>query len=167
MPDQNQTDPNSAAPVNYPGQTVVAPPSQDVTQTDVPPMPSPFSMPDTSAPITATTEDAPVATTPAEEDSGSAAPPDLPPMTTGGPKKKFGTGKIIATILGIFLLVGGIAGGVLLTQQNQNIGEKADACSSLGSPAARQACRANLSTESTNNTGLGATGTAGSADGNA
>lgn len=57
--------------------------------------------------------------------TGSAAPlPDLP-ITTGSPKKKFGGGKIIATILGLFLLVGGIAGGVLLTQQNQNLSEKA------------------------------------------
>jgi uncharacterized protein HemX len=46
-------------------------------------------------------------------------------MVTGAPKKKFGTGKIIATILGLFLLIGGIGGGVLLTQQNQNVSEKA------------------------------------------
>lgn len=60
-----------------------------------------------------------------DTNSGSNAPlPDLP-ITTGSPKKKFGGGKIIATILGLFLLVGGIAGGVLLTQQNQNLNERA------------------------------------------
>src|SRR3972149_4595943 len=68
---------------------------------------------------------------PPVDDSGSAAPSDLPPMVTSSPKKKFGTGKIIATILGIFLLVGGVAGGVLLTQQNQNVSEKADCRSGL------------------------------------
>ncbi len=53
------------------------------------------------------------------------APPITPPIISSTPKKKFGGGKIIATILGLFLLIGGIAGGVLLTQQNQNLSEKA------------------------------------------
>lgn len=39
--------------------------------------------------------------------------------------QKSGGGKLIATILGIFLLVGAVAAGVLLVQQNQNVQEKA------------------------------------------
>jgi len=61
--------------------------------------------------------------------SGSAAPADdiiMPVITTSStPKKKFAGGKIIATILGLFLLVGGVGAGVYLVQQNQNINEKA------------------------------------------
>lgn len=61
------------------------------------------------------------------EDQGSAAPADdvlMPPVVTSQ-KKKFAGGKVIATILGLFLLVGGLGAGVILTQQNQNIAEKA------------------------------------------
>ncbi len=111
MPDQNnptldptnQTPPGQSpyGPVADPAQ--VTPPVVSMTD-DLPPIPSDLS-----------------AVAPAE--AGSAAPSNLPPITP--PMKKFGTGKIIATILGLLLLVGGIAGGVLLTQQNQNISEKA------------------------------------------
>lgn len=45
---------------------------------------------------------------------------------TPPPKKKFGGKRIIATILGMLLLVAGVGGGVYLTQQNQDIREKAD-----------------------------------------
>lgn len=66
--------------------------------------------------------------------AGSAAPNDdliMPAIVTTGPNlpaqagKKFAGGKIIATILGLFLLVGGIGAGVLLVQQNQNAEEMA------------------------------------------
>lgn len=50
----------------------------------------------------------------------------MPAIVTSSPKKKFGGGKVIATILGLFLLVGGVGAGVYLTSQNQNIAEKAD-----------------------------------------
>jgi len=72
-------------------------------------------------------------------DSGSAAPADdivMPSVVTSGPNsksptKKFGGGKVIATILGLFLLVGGVGAGVMLTQQNQDIREQASGgCSS-------------------------------------
>lgn len=69
------------------------------------------------------------------EDTGSAAPSDdvvMPPVITGTtPKKKFAGGRVIATILGLFLLVGGLGAGLILTQQDQNLEEKAatNACS--------------------------------------
>lgn len=65
-----------------------------------------------------------------ETDSGSAAPSDdivmAPVVTTQ--KKKFAGGKVIATILGLFLLVGGLGAGTFLVQQNQDIREKAGSC---------------------------------------
>lgn len=61
--------------------------------------------------------------------TGSAAPNDdliMPAIvTTTTQKKKFAGGKIIATILGLFLLIGGVGAGVLLVQQNQNAEEMA------------------------------------------
>lgn len=64
--------------------------------------------------------------------AGSAAPNDdliMPAIvTTTTQKKKFAGGKIIATILGLFLLVGGIGAGVYLVGQNQDIREKAGSC---------------------------------------
>ena len=68
-----------------------------------------------------------------QENSGSAAPLDdivMSAVTTTSPtpKKKFAGGKIIATILGLFLLVGGIGAGVFLVGQNQDIRERAGGC---------------------------------------
>jgi hypothetical protein len=53
-----------------------------------------------------------------------------PPMTSGPGRRKLGkNGKIIATVLGILLLVGGVGAGVVLVQQQQEIREKAaDPC---------------------------------------
>jgi hypothetical protein len=48
----------------------------------------------------------------------------IPPVITT-PKKKFGGGKIIATILGLLLLVGSIGAGVVLVQQKQLFQQKA------------------------------------------
>jgi len=86
-------------------------------------------------------------------DSGSAAPENdikidtvMPAVVTNSPKKKFAGGKVIATILGLFILVGGVGAGVYLTGQDQNIQEKAGVtdprCAGIGNPAARQACNA-------------------------
>jgi hypothetical protein len=56
---------------------------------------------------------------------------DLPPVITTPPihkengAKKMGGKKLIATILGILILIGGVATGVYLTQQQQDIREKA------------------------------------------
>lgn len=64
-----------------------------------------------------------------KQSSGSAAPTDDIVMSTtqisSNPRKKFAGGKVIATILGLFLLVGGVGAGVMLTQQNQDIRENA------------------------------------------
>ena len=75
---------------------------------------------------------------------GSAAPVndvlqpamETTPITGMSPKKKFAGGKVIATILGLFLLVGGIGAGVLLVGQNQNPEERAShgACGEYDNP---------------------------------
>ena len=74
-----------------------------------------------------TVNPSPANTTPSN--NGSAAPSNDLAMSgvigTTPPKKKFAGGKVIATILGLFLLVGGVGAGVFLTGQNQNISEKA------------------------------------------
>lgn len=107
--------------------------SEDV----LPPMPQNNGV-NSTAPTTNTTPSNEVKVDTAVEqktetnDSGSAAPSNdinLPPVVMGTtPKKKFGSGKVIATILGLFLLVGGLGAGTYLVQQNQNIEERAGAC---------------------------------------
>lgn len=117
-------------------------PSNQNTQTVTPVMDDmpPVVMEDTTPPMLNTT-DLPIAntqtqTTPvveekkeetSETDSGSAAPNNdvvmAPVVTTQ--KKKFAGGRVIATILGLFLLVGGVGAGTLLVQQNQNVAEEA------------------------------------------
>lgn len=93
------------------------------TTTSVPPI---FVEPDALPPMPQ------VAPTPQipPQDTGSSAPSDdiiMPAVitTTTPPKKRFAGGKIIATILGLFLLVGGTGAGIYLVQQNQNINEEA------------------------------------------
>lgn len=56
--------------------------------------------------------------------TGNTVTPAIPPSITP-PKKKFGGGRIIATILGILLLVGGVGAGLILTQQQQLFQQKA------------------------------------------
>ncbi len=107
-----------------------------VSEDTLPPMP-PLSGAQTSpsdVPTQSDTSNTSPATNPTS--SGSAFPTDdikntdadSPVVVTGStPKKKFAGGRVIATILGLFLLVGGVGAGVYLVQQNQDIREKADA----------------------------------------
>ena len=52
----------------------------------------------------------------------STPPPTIPPSEFG---KKSVTGKFVATILGVLFLIGGVAAGVLLVSQQQEIREQA------------------------------------------
>ncbi len=79
--------------------------------------------------------DAP-AVPPGNSDSGSATPPDISSVIPKA-KKKFGGGKIIATILVLAVIIGGLGAGVLLTQQQQLFKQKAigacgDDCTTIG-----------------------------------
>lgn len=127
----NQSDPNQPKP------TGINPP---VIDTDLPPLPPDFQntqSPPEPAPPAKEPASAPAATptatsaTPSGE-TGSAAPADTilqtfsPTITT--PKKKFAGGRIIATILGVLLLIGGVGAGYMLTQQKQLFQQKAGSC---------------------------------------
>jgi hypothetical protein len=113
MPDQNNPAQNPT-PVTPPTDAPVAPPVTPIIpqQTDLPPFTPAFqNLPEEGKPDTG-------------KDSGSAAPPDISSVIPKA-KKKFGGGKIIATILGLFLLIGGVGAGIVLTQQQQLFQQKA------------------------------------------
>ena len=105
MPDQNNPTDTSAspAPVNPTPVSDVAPPPMDIPTGDA-------SFPP-----------------PSDSGAGSAAPSfDIPPVVTPvGKPKKFGGKKVIATILGLLVLVGGLGAGTILVRQQQDIREKA------------------------------------------
>ena len=116
MPNQNQPDLNQNST-----QEPTSPVNSYGSQVDLPPLPPDFQ--NVEAPPANPIPEAP------KENMGSAAPP-VPPVpninsVASLPKKKYGTGKIIATILGLFLLIGGVGAGITLTQQKQLFQQKA------------------------------------------
>lgn len=123
MPDPN-TDPNTnnSASSDQPSASIGNPtPSSIFPQSDAPPLPPDFQnvSPTVPAPVPSPVAE-PVA------NSGSASPSNnIPTTISTPPKKKFGGGRIIATILGLFLLIGGVGAGILLTQQQQIFQPKA------------------------------------------
>lgn len=117
--DDNQKNTKPQSDVNAPLPPVF------MTEEVTPPMDIQNPSPADSATPAPTTTKTPVA------QAGSAAPTDdivQPVITSSQPKKKFagGKGKIIATILGIFLLVGGVGAGIVLVNQQQDVRERAD-----------------------------------------
>lgn len=125
MPDPNQTNQNQTNPTipSLPTDPILPQTPNPVTsmQPDLPPLPPDFQNTPTTPPAIT-----PETTPPARFDvGGSAAPNPLPPPMSVTPKKKFGGGRIIATILGLFLLVGGIGAGIVLTQNQQLFQQKA------------------------------------------
>ncbi|EKE13098.1 MAG: hypothetical protein ACD_13C00093G0012 [uncultured bacterium] len=135
MPNQNQPDPSQTPQTNDLGSAPFSP------QTDLPPTPTDFSNvttapQDTLTPDTSVNQAASPVTpvTPAGNPGSAAPPPDFSNITST-PKKKFGTGKIIATILGIFALVGGVAIATYTVGQKQLFQQKAvyPICENLGS----------------------------------
>jgi hypothetical protein len=119
-PTQNQQDNSTVTPVAVPEPPQIDPQSSMPVGNDLPPLPD-FMLKDNESMM----QDNAIPPTPSPDESfGSAAPSDLPPMVAA-PKKKFGGKRIIATILGIFLLVGGIGAGIILTQQQQLFQQKA------------------------------------------
>ncbi len=122
-PTQNQTGPNQTTPQS-------ASPPAFFPQEDIPPMPPAFQdIPEDQPTVQNPTEtQAPMAQEP-NTNTGSAAPNDIDISSViKPPKKKFGTGKIIATILGLFVLIGGVGAGIALTQQQQLFQQKASSC---------------------------------------
>ncbi len=80
-------------------------------QTSVPPLTIPT---DTLEPETSEVE-----STPATTQVNTVSDNYFPPQATPPPKKKFGSNKIIATFLGLVLLVGGITAGLLIIRNPQ------------------------------------------------
>jgi hypothetical protein len=119
MPNQNDST-QTPNPVNPPvvQPTGITPPPVISPQSDLPPLPPAFQNLNTGESPAATE------TIPPLSDTGSAAPPDISSVIPK-PKKSFGGGKIIATILGLFLLIGGVGAGIILTQQPQLLQQKA------------------------------------------
>jgi hypothetical protein len=118
----NQTDPNQNLKDNFPP---IIPP-----QSDLPPLPANFFFSgglatggqkavDNTSPQPATQP----AVQPSVNDTTPVA--NTPPVVSVTPKKKYGSGRIIATILGILILVGGVGAGIVLTQQKQLIPQQA------------------------------------------
>lgn len=115
MPNQNQSDPNQNQQ-QVPDGGVFFPP-----QPDIPPLPPEFQKIESSnsGPADDVSDK-----NPGDSGSGAPTPPAFSGVTTS-PKKKFGGGKIIATILGVFMLIGGIGAGIFLMQRQQLFEQKA------------------------------------------
>lgn len=115
MPDPNNPNDNQN---QNPVQDIPAVPPTPPTDTPTPQVfPEDTSIPPIPFGLTQTISDAP----PQEE----GTPPNLLPIISSGkPKKKFG-GKMIATILGLLVLVGSLGAGIVLVKQQQDIREKA------------------------------------------
>ena len=126
MDDQNTAAPNQN------------PPTGGAPSDQMPPVPSVENVP--PPPIPDTPMDAPQPTIPPADttDSGSSAPSfdtpnasqdqanlEVPPVIGGVPPKKRSGKKVIATILGLFVLIGGLGAGVILVRQQQDIRERA------------------------------------------
>ena len=109
----NQNDPTQTPnPVNPPvdqSSSQSTPPVPTIfPQSDLPPLPPAFqNLPEDGIPS-----------------NGSGAPPETSSVVPKA-KKKFGGGRIIATILGLIVLVGGVGAGILLTRQPQLFQQKA------------------------------------------
>ena len=70
-------------------------------------------------------------------DGSTGVPPMVPGLT---PKKKFGGKKIVATILGILVLLGSLGAGIILVKQQQDIREKAGGCCQKDSDCSSYVC---------------------------
>lgn len=91
------------------------------------PLATPVNPVPTSPPIEEVT--VPFGTTtapPTQTTQTVSTPPNFPPIISTPKRKKFGGKRIIATILGILVLVGGLAAGTILVRQRQEIREKAE-----------------------------------------
>lgn len=100
----------------------LTPEFQSISKTDTPPSnpgPEPV-IPNVNQPVTG--------------DGGSGTVPNISSVISK-PKKKYGGGKIIATILGLVVLIGGIGAGIILTQQQQLFKQKASGLSGCLCPS--------------------------------
>ena len=107
----------------------------DTNPTGTPPAPPDVPAGDASVPPPFPPETPPIegAAPPPDMGTGSAAPSyDIPPVVTPIGKPKGGGRKVIATILGLLVLVGGLGAGIILVRQQQDIREKAAVIDCVG-----------------------------------
>lgn len=105
--------------------------NHDIVHTQTQPTPAPIDDIDNPSPSDNMAQEPVTEDFNTETSSGSAAPADdilTQASEPDQPRKKYpgSRGKIIATILGLFLLVGGAVAGLRLVRQNQNVQEKAN-----------------------------------------
>jgi hypothetical protein len=115
LPDQGQANVSNPAPL---------PPVDPVVSTP-PPTPDVSFPSEDSGPLPLTN-----AMPPSPDGTASPAPEEPSMIPPSKPKLGLGKGRVVATILGILLLVGGVGAGIVLVQQQQDIREKAATCSS-------------------------------------
>ncbi len=133
MPDDNKPITNTGLPgtSTQPGASSIPPPISPSSAQDQATSAPPPSMQDglVSPPPPIVEEEKPEETAASGGVSVEESPaaPSIPPVmtTSGAGGKKFGGKKVIATILGVLVLVGGIGAGVVLVQRQQDIREKA------------------------------------------
>lgn len=104
---------------------------------DLPPLPT--ETPSQSPAVAPTSNQSTAPQSGSQPSDAPTPPPQSPSVIATKPKKKFGGGKIIATILGILLLVGGVGAGIFLTQQKQLFQQKAS-CTDECTPGETQEC---------------------------
>ncbi len=127
MPDNNQTpDPILTPTPSYtdnPGQTSASSELQHsfTGVSDQTTNPSPQS-PTSDVVVNSTNTNQ---TAPTDNQQGSSSDEPQAVVTAPHAPKKYGGKKVIATIFGILLLVGGVAAGVILVQRQQQIAERA------------------------------------------
>lgn len=95
-------------------------PKDNADNTSTPP---PFPSIDESVSVVTPTTQQPTPSQPQGEQTDPSF--DIPTIVSTKPKSKFGGKKLAATIVGILLLVGAVAAGVVLVRQNQEIREQA------------------------------------------
>ena len=119
---------------DYLKKSASTPSIQDSTDTVVPAITTPPTDQGSSSPFlqtqtSATTDQQTTVQNPVNTDDGQNTPlPTVEPesvVTAPHAPKKYGGKKIIATIFGLLLLIGGVAAGVILVQRQQEISERA------------------------------------------
>ena len=121
--DQNPTNPNIGDATGTPGSN--SPVSGDPQVQNTQPLPSVGNTPgpDSSQDLTSENNQT---TTPAPADPNNPIQdPQAEVIVSPHVPKKYGGSKVIATIFGIIVLVGGITAGVILVQRQQQIAERA------------------------------------------
>lgn len=127
-PAVDQPDPAAEPTTPTTSPTTTPPPDISDQAIDTPP-PPPMEDGAVSPPPPIVEEKKPEETTAPTQETGTAegdqAIPDIPPVitTSGAGGKKPANKKMIATILGVLFLVGGIGAGVILVQNQQDIRE--------------------------------------------